>query len=247
MKLFSLCAISAGVLISASTANAAITFSFASDTNPDGPTFNGFTPAGGGNTLRDGAPFDSSGAVEVGLLVDANGDLPGGATTFTSRLLFNGSTTGYNVTGFGGAFTHSWTMTGSIEFIETGSNLTVLTINFTNALFSSFSDSMANLGTSATIQGNRLTDPSLSFVAGQPLNGLGITSASLSANQSFGFSLSDIRTAAGGASPVEVGLNGSWPTAWISEGSFSAAAIPAPAVLALFGIAGTVGMRRRRI
>jgi MYXO-CTERM domain-containing protein len=214
------------------------TFSFASDSNNDGPTFEGLAPS----SIVDGEALDASGDVIVDLLFDANGDLPGGGSSFNSFFNFDADTTDYNVTAFGGNFIHSWTMSGSFDFVETGTGLTVLTIAFENALLTSFSSSSTALGTTATLQSSEDVDPGLAFTPGNPLIGLGITD--LSANEGFAFTLTNIVSLAGGS--VGLTQQGAFVGDWQSEGSFSAVAVPAPGALAMLGLAALAGRRRRR-
>lgn len=231
----------------AASANAAVTFSFASDTNNDGPTFfGGPLPGGPVNGLSDGAAFDSSGAVIVNLMVDPNGDLPGGGSAFNSVFDFDGVSTGYSVGAFAGGFVHVWSFSGSFTFTDTGTGLEVLRIDFTNALFTSFSSDQFELGPSATLQANAATDAGLSFTPGMPLAGLGITAADLSAQEGFAFGLTNLRSIVPGM-PLHLGQGGSWFHPWIAEGSFSASAVPGPAAAALLGAAALIGRRRRRL
>lgn len=232
-----------------STANASVTFSFASDSNNDGPTFFGHGTTGSPtNVLTDAAAFDNSGQVVVGLMVDTNGDAPGGGTTFNSLFSFTGATTNYAATPFAGGFLHSWSMSGTFSFTDTGSGLQVLAINFTNAVFTSFSASASTLGTTAALQDSEALDTPLTFVPGAPLIGLGINAAALASNEGFSFALANIRSAPTAGAPLTIGTNGAWLQQWVSEGSFAAAAqaIPGPGSLALLGFGMLASCRRRR-
>jgi hypothetical protein len=228
-----------GLVVSA--ANGAVTFSFSSDGNNDGPTF-----AGDQFVLSDGADFDANNSVIVGLLVDPNGDLPGGGITFNSLFEFQAETTGYDIVEIEpGLFVHSWTMSGSFTFTETGTGIEVLQIDFDNAVFNSVSSSSGLLGGTATLQAHAATG-SVAFTPGSPLLGLGIDASDLAFGEGFAFSLTNLAAAAGAGS---VGVSdGAWATEWISEGSFSAAAsaIPAPGAMALLVGAMLAQSRRRR-
>jgi hypothetical protein len=233
----------------ASASYAGVSFSFGSDSNPDGPTFAGTgLPAGSSNQLLDGSAFDSSGATEVGLIVDVNGNQPGGGSLFNSIFDFTGVTSSYSASAFAGGFLHSWSVSGSFTFTETGSGLEVLQIDFTNAVFTSFSASSSTLGSSATLQTSDDLDAALLFTPGAPLLGLGVTAAALASDESFSFSLSGLQASNGSGAPLALSAGGHWNQSWLSEGSFSASAspVPGPAGLALLGIAAIMGRRARR-
>lgn len=235
--------------VAVSTANASVTFSFASDSNNDGPTFFGHgTPGSPTNVLTDAAAFDNSGQVIVGLTVDTNGDAPGGGTVFNTLFSFTGATTNYASMPFAGGFLQSWSMSGTFNFTETGSGLQVLAISFTNAVFTSFSPSSTTLGTTATIQDSEALDAPLTFIPGAPLIGLGVNAAALASNEGFSFALANIRSAPAAGAPLTIGANGSWLQQWVSEGSFAAAAqgVPGPGSLAILGFGLLAGPRRRR-
>jgi hypothetical protein len=238
----------------ASAASAGVTFSFSSDSNNDGPTFFGEPTGapGGSNLLMDGADHDASGSVIVGLMVDANGDEPGGGSTFNSIFDFEGVTISYDATDLGsGIWQHQYTMSGSFSFVESGTGAEVLQIDFTNAYFTSFSsgpDASFSLGNAAALQTNAAVDSGLLFTPGAPLVALGIDAADLAASENFAFSLTNMTAAEDPSLPLHLGADGSWQHHWMSEGSFSAAAsaIPAPGALALLVCSLFVGFGRKR-
>lgn len=208
-------------------------FSFASDTNPDGPTFSSASPG----QVREGAPLDLSGAVRVDLLYDADEHGPGGSTTITSTFAFTAVTLNYTVIPMGGQFIHAWRLQGNYQFIDAGGT-TVLDAAFSHAVLISWSDSASLLGTSASIQDNADTDPLLTFTMGGALAGAPTQSPN------FAFSLSGLTTLTGGRVPVNPA--GAFGANWKSEGSWSAQAIPTPASLTLLGGAAAASRRRRR-
>jgi hypothetical protein len=229
-------------------AAADITFSFASDSNADGPTFFGGFDEMKGNHILDGEDHDDDdGDVIVGLIVDENGDAPGGDTTLSSVFSFEAMTTSYSVAAFDGGFVHQWTAEGFFTFTQTGTGLEVLRIRFENALFTSWSANQFELGTTASLQSSTGIDPELEFHAGEALIAQGITDADISTNEGFGFSLTNIRSAEFPGLPLHLFANGDFAHHWISEGSFSATAAPCPGawVLVLGGF--LPGARRRRL
>jgi hypothetical protein len=239
----------AAALFLSSAAPADVIFSFASDSNNDGPTFAGERHDMLGNELFDAAGHDAGGSVMVGLFVDANGDDPGGGSVFDAIFDFEAVTTGYSVSSFAGGFVHQWSMEGFFSFTETGTGLEVLRISFANALFTSFSNDQFALGQTATIQTSISVDSSLSFDAGEPLAGLGITDAALSERQGFAFTLTNLRSPEFPGQVLHLFENGDFTHHWVSEGSFSASAVPGPGSWAIGAIglfAGGCGSRRRR-
>lgn len=208
-------------------------FSFASDVNPDGPTFASLSAS----QLRDGRPFDLNSSVRVDVLYDADEDGPAGPTVIPAT--FEASTTvrSYTVIPFGGQFIHAWTLAGTYRLKDL-SGTQIFVAEFSKAVLTSWSESASLLGTSASLQDNINADSSLDFLTSGALAGAPI------GNPNFSFSLTAL-TQQGGAR-VPVATDGSFLTPWKSEGSWSAQAIPMPGTLALLGIgAGMVGRRRR--
>lgn len=222
------------IALAAGAAQAAL-FSFASDRNPDGPTFSGLASS----VITDGGPQDANGAVTVSFLVDRDDDGPGVAQVIEGRFEFNAVITAYSVVGFSGQFNHQFALDGSMSIIDTATNLPVFVAAFDNALFSSWSNSQASLGRSAQMQDSDESDLGLSFATFGALADIDV-----SAQRDFGFSLSNVRLANGNRVPVNQGALG---TPWRAEGSFSAHAVPTPGALALGALGGLVMARRRRI
>ena len=231
----------------AATSQAAL-FSFASDDNADGPTFSGLT-----GTVDDAIPFDFSASIDVDFLVDLNHDAPGGTVTFPGATFeFLGFIGGYAPITFGGAVVHNWTLGDAMYTIKDATGADILTATFNNALMTSFSPSGSTMGQTATIQGNDLTDSSLTFTAGPALTAAtGLTDDSLTLDKNFEFTLTDLEAAALGGlvplAPAQFDPQVLVPAVdWTAEGSHSAEAIPEPASLALLGLGGLLIARRRR-
>lgn len=225
-----------------SAATADVTFSFASDDNRDGPTFWGFLD-GGLNRILDAGPFSADGWVNVDMMVDPDGDGPGGSTAFATAFEFDGITTRYLLIPFNGGFIHQWLMEGQYFFEKTGTGLHVLDVHYQRALLTSWSPSPSVLGDTMTLQDSWQVDPALLFVAGDPLNGLGIFDADL-IQPDYAFTFTNIRSIETGARPL-IGAKGEFIDPWISEGSWSAHGVPAPGAFALLGY-GLLAARRRR-
>lgn len=220
--------------VAAGSANAAL-FSFASDRNQDGPTFSAIAV----NSVNDGRGFDANGAVTVDLLADRDGDGPQGPQVVAGRFEFAASITSYSVVNFAGQFIHNFTLNGAFSIIDDSTNAAIFTATFQNALFSSFSNTANQLGRSGQIQANDGADPTLAFATAGVLADIDV-----SADRSFGFSLSDLQLANGNRVPVSA--NGITNVPWTSEGSFSAAAVPSAGSAALMGLGLLTAARRRR-
>lgn len=231
----------------AATSQAAL-FSFASDDNADGPTFRGVS-----TTVDDAAPFDFSGTIDIDFLVDLNHDAPGGTVTFAGATFeFLGFLTGYTGIPFGGAVVHNWTIGDAMYKIKDATGADILTATFNNALMTSFSPSPTTMGQTATIQGNDMTDASLTFTAGPALTAAtGLTDDQLSVDKNFAFTLTDVDALFLGGpvplTPAQFDQQLLIPAvSWTAEGSHSAEATPEPASLALLGLGGLLIARRRR-
>lgn len=232
--------IALATLTAAGTLANADTFSFASDSNSDGPIFAGpaTTPPGIG-AFTDGGALNLNQTVGVNFLFDADEDGPGAATSIPAIFTFSATFLSYTAIPVGGAFLHTYTANGFIQFSEAGSGASILRINYNNALFASWSDSATTLGETASLQDHEGVDPGISFIPGAALAG-----RLLNESEDFAFDLTNLRTADGGR--VNVGPNGAPQNGWRSDGSFSAQAIPTPGTVALAGLAAGLLFRRRR-
>lgn len=224
----------ASLALAAGSAHAAL-FSFASDRNQDGPTFSALAV----NAVNDGRSLDANGVITVDFLADRDNDGPGAAQSITSNFEFAANITSYQVVAFGGQFIHNFTLSGAFSVVDASNQQVIFHAMFNNALFSSWSNSANQLGRSAQIQANDQADPTLSFATAGALADIDV-----SQDRDFAFSLSNVQLANGNRVPVTP--NGISQVPWSAEGSFSAAAIPAPGVLALGGLGLIATARRRR-
>ncbi|MEM8932997.1 MAG: hypothetical protein AAGE94_17560, partial [Acidobacteriota bacterium] len=143
----------------------AVTFSFASDDNHDGPTWQGNSGGSMPDDIAHGASYDLSGAIEVDLIVDTNGDAAGGLVTFQSVVSLGGSISGVTFTARGGGYLNTWDVTGgALHFAQQGTGLPILTIYYDQAVLSTYSPTFYNVGQTATLQSSSDVDPGLSFV-----------------------------------------------------------------------------------
>ncbi len=225
--------LAAGALALAAGAAQAAHFSFASDGNPNGPTFSGLA----GSVITDGRPQDADNAVTVNFLVDRDEDGPGVAQSIAARFEYSAVITNYSVAPFAGQFNHQFSLQGTFSIIDASTDQAVFVASFGNALFSSWSNSAASLGRSASMQGNDDTG-ALTFATFGALSDIDVSQL-----RDFAFSLSNVRLANGNRVPVEQGALG---TPWKAEASFSAHAVPAPGAITLAGLGGLVMARRRR-
>lgn len=215
-------------------------FSFASDMNPNGPTFSGppTLPPGIG-FFTDGQHMNIDHMVMVDLLWDADEDGPGGPVAIPAMFSFRANFNTYNMFPVAGSFVHAYTANGFADFVDPQTFERILRINFNNALFTSWSNSPGLWGETATLQDHEGTDPNIVFLTGGPLAG-----RDLSMSEDFGFTLTAMETMDGGRVPIAP--DGSILDTWMSEGSFSAHATPAPGALALAALGAVSVLRRRR-
>lgn len=216
----------------------AATISFGSDSNPNGPTFNGFS---GDPPIRllDGGLVDPDGIVVVDLLIDADENGPGLPTVEEAGFFFDGTLTGYSREMVGTAWRHEWLVSGALMFHHHASGEMLLGVEFDNALMTSWSASEFDMGLSATLQWNALVDAAPGPFEGMLVEGFGDV-------QDFAFTLTDIEVFGEFGLQVPVGNDGSFRADWASEGSFSATLVPTPGAMGLLVLGGLVAGRRRR-
>ncbi|MFA6046187.1 MAG: hypothetical protein WC718_14480 [Phycisphaerales bacterium] len=215
-------------------------FSFASDRNGQGPIFQGVgatPPASGG--INDASALNPGNRVNTQLLWDADQNGPNPAVVIPAYFTFQASLSNPAVAPIGGGFLESWTATGQYEFRDPANNAVILRVQFNNAAFVSFSDSQGLLGETATLQSSGATDSGLTFTGFGPLAG-----RDFSTLRTQSFTLTALRGAQGGRAPINQG--GFILPGWVSEGSWSASAVPAPGALALGGLGGLLIFRRER-
>jgi hypothetical protein len=228
----------ASLTLAAAPARAAF-FSFDSDHAHQAWTFRG-----------NGSSFDTQSLGPNDLLSlhldDNNGVLPrlNFSTHFTASVAV---TFAGDVTLGNGTVSHNYSASGSFSFTDVATNSMILTVSFSNAIFTA-QGGTGTWNTTASLQGDNTNGGITMIWTGANLPGYGLQPGGVSARQ-FGFDLDSINTS--GAIPYAgqnpgAGLTNSLPNAtWFSESSF-VAVIPAPAGLSLLGLAGAFASRRRR-
>lgn len=203
-------------------APAPLTLSFASDDNHDGPTFRGNSGGSAPSDLVEASGLSIDGIVNVDLMVDKNGDATGGVVTLPSRFFFAGSISGYTLTPRGSGWVIQWDVNGSFAFTDATTNALLLTVNFDNALLTTFSPNINTLGQTATLQSSNDVDSGLSFTATSLfLSKVGVSAFSLSNSEDFAFTFTNLRNIDGGGGLPMID-HGLFLRNWASEGSFSA-------------------------
>jgi len=232
----------AAIALSAGSAQAAF-FSFASDSRDHAWTFSG----SGANIVDATAPSDPV----LLMIEDNNGALPAlsVSTQFNAQisLAFAG-----DVSLGGGAVSHNYLASGSFHFVDVASGTNLLTVTFTNCLYTSRGLATSWFSTGA-LQGDDGNGATVDMTwSGASLPGYGLQPGPLAVPRGFGFDLTALNTS--GAIPYNgqnpgVGLDQNHlPNAtWFSESSFSASAsVPGPGSISLVGLAGLAAARRRR-
>ncbi|MEM9592955.1 MAG: hypothetical protein AAGD06_01740 [Acidobacteriota bacterium] len=198
----------------------AVTFSFASDDNHDGPTFHG-APTFSTDDITDAAQMSVDSTVNVDLMVDLNDDKAGGVVTFQATMTFGGSIQIWDQASQGGKYLHSWEVSeGTIHFAQLGTGTPILTITFESGMFSSFSPQYYYLGSTATLQSSEEVDSSIRFTAHPLLQGIGVSGTQLSTSEDFAFTFTNVRIPNGSSLPL-IRHFLFWDS-WVSGGSFSA-------------------------
>lgn len=227
-----------GVVLAIAGMAQASTFSFAADTNFDGPILQGGPTTANTSLIRDGSTQNSDGTVQVNFTWDPDGDGPGGSVVIPSKLELLADSTSYSKINVGGIWIHTYVFKGSYEFRQQSDNAMLMSVAFNSGVWTSASASEFAWGSTATLQCSEGIDGSLSFTAGAPLGFI-----DLSSSENFAFTLTDIRTLNGGG-PVPIGADGTPQAFWKSEASWSAQAVPAPGAMALTLLAGGLVLRR---
>lgn len=223
-----------GLAALAGTANAAL-FSFASDTNQTDFTFGGFD-----KSVHDAQ--DPNDPVQL-LIDDDNGPLP--------ALVFDVEFDADFVIGFVGSnqvapgiFTHSYSLNGSFTF--SGASGPLLKVSITDGAMVALGG-RDTWGSTDTILGSDNPGSVEYSWLGSDLPGYGVFNGTSVGIDDASFTLTFLNSALGSG----VTLDGTTflPNAeWTSEGSFSGTAffVPAPGAVGLIGLAGVLGLRRRR-
>ncbi len=204
--------------------------SFASDTNPAGPTFSGFPVGAALGRITDATP------VQVNLLVDLDEQGPGGPVSVLTNFVFDATLDSYIFAGG----VHIYNTSGSFTFTDAGTNELVLRIQWGGGAFTSLGTGPNALGTSGAVLSNSAASNPFIVTTGGILGGIDPTGG----ENSFAFTLTNLFSVTGGAVPVLQG--GNIGSAFTAEGSFSGRIIPTPGALALLGLGGLAIARRRR-
>jgi hypothetical protein len=208
---------------------AAVTFSFASDDNDDGPTFRGNSGGSMPADLNEASGLSLDGTVDVDLMVDTNGDAAGGVVVIPSHLFFDGVISNFTLTIRGSARVIQWDVAGTFYFTQASSGGLLLAVTFDNALLTTYSPNSFTMGQTATLQSSDDVDAGLDFTSTllfQSLTGVG--NLALNGSEDFAFTFTNIRDIDGGGGLPRLD-HGLFLRNWASEGSFSAHAAAAKA------------------
>lgn len=197
---------------------ATTTFSFASDSYDNGPTFKG---AGGTGTFFSGA--------EVDLVVDLNDDRYGGIVTFLSNLNLKAEAYDHQVFYIGSQYLHVWKVYSEMNFshVNPRLNTPILDIGFKEAVLTSWSPNEYTLGETMTLQDSQSADQSIYMNAAPILNGIGVPQYFLNTSKDVAFTFTNVRSVNENGNEdnlVNLDDKGYFKDDWISEGSFSASA-----------------------
>lgn len=235
------CMFAAAVAVSAGSARA-VFFSFASDLGDQVWTFSG------GPGLSFGS---ATGVFPIHLIVDDNnGPLPPLSVSTQFSASFTLTPVGSLPLG-GSQYSHNYRAGGSFSFKDILSGVTLLTVDFSQGLFTSLGSEFA-WGSTAGIQASAAVGSVVNMTwGGATLPGYGLAPGPLGAAD-FGFDLSALNT--NGVIPFNFQNLGvaftpatMMPTQqWFAESSFSGSAIPAPGAAAVLALAGLAAARRRR-
>ncbi|HEX2952477.1 MAG TPA: hypothetical protein VHR47_00665, partial [Bacillota bacterium] len=163
------------------------TFSFASDTYHQGPTF-----TGGKNIFTSEA--------EVELIVDKNADVYGGTVSFLSQLSMKAEIREYRVYYVGSQYLHVWKVyaEGYFNHVDaTAGNPPILAFAFKEGVLTSWSSSPSTVGETMTLQDCESADPSLYLKPDKLLNGIGIFPEHLALGEGIAFTFTHVRSADG--------------------------------------------------
>ena len=229
------------IVCSAGAAHGAL-FSFASNLSDQSWMFRG----GPGLSFTDGTgPNDPT----VLIIDDNNGPLAPLMVSCQFNADVNLTTVGSLSLG-GGQFSHNYRASGSFSFTDIASGDTLLTVNFSNGLFTSLGGEF-NWGSTAAFQASASAGSTVSMTwGGASLPGYGLAPGALPSGD-FAFGLDALNT--NGSIPFNfqnLGVSitpatGSPTQAWFAESSFTASTVPAPGAAMLL-VLGMGAMRRRR-
>lgn len=213
LAVFLLCLSFTGFIPNAMAAEPVTTsFSFASDTYHNGPTFTG-----------DGPNFASN--AEINLLVDLNSDNYGGLVTFLSQLQLKAELHDYRAYYIGSQWLHVWKVYSEMTFIHVNPTLNspILAIGFKEGVLTSWSPNSNTIGETMTLQNSESADSSIYMKTYPLLNGIGVTPEHLAWSKDLAFTFTNVRYEDPGAL-VPIDEKGNFLYQWKAEGSFSASA-----------------------
>lgn len=230
----------ASLIVAAGTANAAI-ISFGSSTADAAWTF-----TGNGAAVSDATGPNDFLTLQID---DNNGPLPVISVSTQFNAQYNLAYVASVPLG-GGAFSHNYLAEGTFSFQDVASGITILTVNFSNALFTA-RGGQASWYTTAALQGDNNGGAVVSYTwNGAALPGYGLAPGTFPGD--FAFDLAVLNSSgaipyAGQAPGRALGANFLPSGQWWAESSYTGfTQIPAPGSLALLGLAGLAVSRRRR-
>jgi hypothetical protein len=193
-------------------------FSFASDDHHDGPTFE--SPYYYVIVCDD---------VNVDLMLDRNADYTGGTVVFDSILnatLFTNYGTYDYCTLYNGYYLHTWLVRGEIHFAlnDPPDNPLILTIEFDEAVLTSYSPDTDRTGETMTLEISESVDADISFTAGEELEDINIWDIDFDISEDFAFTMTNVRIDNDEDERPRIVGNGYFLDNWKAEGSFSASA-----------------------
>lgn len=189
------------------------TFSFASDTYHQGPTFKGAYNY-----------FNSE--AEVELIVDKNADVYGGPVSFLSRLKMHVEFIDYRVYYVGSQYLHVWKVYGEGVFYHVDAvagDPPILSFGFKEGVLTSWSSSYSTIGETMTLQACENAN-GIYFTSEKLLNGIGVPQYCLDYGKGLAFTLTHVRPVEVPTGLVPITKSGTLGMPWTAEGSFSAAA-----------------------
>lgn len=202
-----------------------ICFSMAAETNEDGPQLYGIPNV----FINEAAAFSADGEVDGVLLVQPFCD-SGSVVQRKVEVFYGSEAWNYLQQPFSwGMRIHNWSNRGYLIFWDRATNDRLLTIEFNNALLTSWSPSAQNMGKTATWQVSERVDPNMTFTAGPALVNImaaaGFPANQLHFNEQAALTLTNLRDAGGHSffAPLDP-VTGEWLKEWLADSSFSAVA-----------------------
>ncbi len=189
-------------------------FSFASDSEHQRPTFTGSREM-------------IYAKAEVNLMLDQNQDTYGGSATFLALLEMKAEIREHRLYNIDNQWLHVWKVYAEFGFthLNPALNAPILSVKCKEALLTSWSPRVDQLGETMTLQDCESTDPSLTMISEKLLRGIGIPQETLEKGENFAFTFTKIQPTSLVSTPfVRLDRSGYFLDEWKSEGSFSASA-----------------------